>query len=86
MPPLFAQHLIDDAKFQADVMLRFESLATKDDTKEILGAIKKVHIGFGVVRLGWKSFLTIGAITGSLVAIVAFWKLVLVWLIGIIIK
>jgi len=80
------KHFRDDLTFQASTIERFDSLATKDDAKEILSAIKTVHIGFGIVKMGWKSFLTIGAVAGALAAIFAFGKIIILWLTTLLIK
>lgn len=84
MPALFAQHLIDDAEFQKKALERFEGLATKEDTREILTAIKTVHLGFGIVKVGWKTFLTAGAVAGAVLALLAFGKIFWMWLVGLI--
>lgn len=81
-----AQHFKDDLAFQASTLERFDSLATKEDTKEIMNAIKTVHLGFGVVKIGWKSFLMVGAVVGALIAIVTFGKFLILGLAAVISK
>ena len=79
------EHEESDRREFAALRAVTDGLATKKDTKEILSAIKTVHIGFGFVKFGWRTFLTVGAVAGAVVALVTFWKFFVGWIVGMVV-
>ena len=74
-------HFEDDRRNFATINKRFENVATKEDTNQILEAIKAVKIGFGIFQVGWKTISVIAGIVAFVAAITGAWKIILGWFI-----
>lgn len=58
----------------ATVHARIDTLATKDDIKEVLEFMKAVNTGVGILRFSWNNAAKIGSFLLLLVAIWVFFK------------
>lgn len=61
-------------KSLASVHERLNTIATKDDTDEILKVIKSVNVGFGFIRFSWNNIGKLGSMVMLMIGIVIFFK------------
>ena len=57
-----------------------DTLATKDDIKEIVSVFQTAKVGFGLFSLSGRALMWLGGVVAAILAITGAWKPLLVWL------